>query len=241
MSPAARFTPEEQEEMIIQAAISAITESSLLGFKMSDIAQKAGMSMGSVYKHVQSKEDVLLALATAHFKQLKRNFAAIYQLNLTTPERYIALNLVDKSKANLFPFASHLEMLITNDAILSCGSEVWKNKFYAADNCVDGECRGCIDKAVASGEIIVPKNDTDYVNKFTLGLWAISVGFTHVNKQLRGKQLFGHFTPDNELLDHSSLQIQTIKTYINAYNWQSPLTDEGIQKAIHALQILDLR
>lgn len=241
MAPAPRYSQEEQESLIIDAAISAIEKSSLLGFKMSDIAKHAGMSMGSVYKFVQSKEDVLLALATAHFNNLRKNFAAIYQLPLSTPERYIALNLVDKTKANLFPFASHLEMLITNDAILSCGSDLWKHKFYSADSGVDGECNGCVKKAIETGELTVPLADKEYASKFTLGLWAISVGFTHVSKQLRGKHLFGHITPDEELLSESSLQIQTIKNYINAYDWQHPLTDEGIQKAINALRTIGLR
>ena len=134
MAPASRYSAEQQEQLIINAGIKAIQSSSLLGFKMSDIAKYAGISMGSVYKHVQSKEDVLLALATAHFRNMHENFTAIYQLPLTTPERYIALNLVDKGKPDLFPFASHLEMLITNDAILSCGSDFSKHRVYSSDN-----------------------------------------------------------------------------------------------------------
>ncbi|MCF2948246.1 TetR/AcrR family transcriptional regulator [Paraglaciecola aquimarina] len=241
MAPAQRFTTEQQEELILNAAITAIEETSLLGFKMSDIAKYAGMSMGSVYKHVQSKEDVLLALATANLKQTQKHFAAIYQLELTTPERYIAMILTDKSKANLFPFASHLEMLITNDAILSRCSEAWKHRFHSADTNVDAQCSAYINQALATKELRIPNGEQDYANKFSLGLWAISVGFIHVSNQLRGKHLFGHITPDSELLDHTSLQIQTIKNYINAYDWQSPLTDEGIHRAISALKTLDLR
>lgn len=241
MAPAPRFSPEEHEQRIVEAAIAVISESSLMGFKMSDIAKHAGISMGSVYKHVQTKEDVLLALATAHFLRLNQNFNAIDQLDLTTPERYMAFNLMDKNKACLFPFASHLEMLITNDAVLDCGSELWKQKLYAADNHVEQTCRSRIDKALQSGELLAPKDDPDYANKFSLGLWAISVGLIHVSKQLRGKQLFGHLTPSDELLDHNSLQVQVIKNYINSFDWQSPLTDHGIQRAINALTQINLR
>ena len=61
MAPAPRFSPEEQEKLIICAAITTIVQSSLLDFSMSKIAKLAGLSMGSVYKFVQCKEDVLIA------------------------------------------------------------------------------------------------------------------------------------------------------------------------------------
>lgn len=241
MAPAPRFTAEHQEQLIIESAINAIKDSSLLGFKMSDIAKHAGISMGSVYKHVQTKEDVLLALITFHFMQVANNFAVIYNLNLTTPERFIAINLIDKTKVYTIPFCSHLEMLLTNDAILDRCSEIWKTKFYAADSSVDKECKHCVSHAIDAGELMIPNNDADHGNRFILGLWAISVGFIHVSKQLRGKHLFGDITPDSELLEHSSLQIQSIKNYINAFNWQTPLTDHGIQRAITALESINLR
>jgi AcrR family transcriptional regulator len=241
MAPAARHSAEQQQALIVDAAVQAIGQSSLLDFKMSDIAKLAGISMGSVYKHVQSKEDVLLALATEHLKHLRDCFSKINTLPLSTPERYIAINLIDKNKAGLYSFGSHLEMLITNDAILSKGSEIWKQRFYHADSEVDGECKSCLNMAIASGELTVPEQDTDYANKFILGLWAISVGFIHVSKQLRGKHLFGQLTPNSELLNADSLPIQTIKTYINAFAWQHPLTELGINNAINTLTTINLR
>ena len=60
MAPAPKYSLQQQEDMILSAAEKSIENSSLLDFTMSAIAKGAGLSMGSVYKHVQSKEVFIL-------------------------------------------------------------------------------------------------------------------------------------------------------------------------------------
>jgi AcrR family transcriptional regulator len=57
MVPAPKFSPQQQEEKILTAAAQCIAETSLMDFTMSSIAKRAGLSMGSIYKHIQTKED----------------------------------------------------------------------------------------------------------------------------------------------------------------------------------------
>ena len=95
MAPAPKFSLEEQEKLILFAAVTAIEKSTLLDFSMSSIAKSAGLSMGSVYKYVQCKEDLLIALATNMYQEKQRVFSQVLALPLTTPERIIALSLLD--------------------------------------------------------------------------------------------------------------------------------------------------
>lgn len=74
MAPAPKYSAEQQEEMILSSAAQAIEETSLLDFSMSSVAKLAGLSMGSVYKFVQCKEDVLIALATQMFQKKTAGF-----------------------------------------------------------------------------------------------------------------------------------------------------------------------
>jgi AcrR family transcriptional regulator len=79
-SPAIQTTYEHQEEAILEAAARCIEASSLLDFTMAAISKEVGLSMGSIYKHIQSKEDVLLALGTRsrlHFGALVRKVIAL--------------------------------------------------------------------------------------------------------------------------------------------------------------------
>ena len=98
MMPAPKCTPKELERLVLDAATDAIEESSLLDFTMSDIAKRAGLSVGSIYKHVQSKEDVLVAIGTRMMANQHRVFGEVLALPLKTPERLIAVSLLPPSK-----------------------------------------------------------------------------------------------------------------------------------------------
>lgn len=71
---------QEQEALILKAAVKCIEASSLLDFTMSAISKEAEISMGSVYKHIKSKEDVLVALgyySQIHFMELVNKVMAL--------------------------------------------------------------------------------------------------------------------------------------------------------------------
>ncbi|MFT7430375.1 MAG: AcrR family transcriptional regulator, partial [Colwellia sp.] len=87
MAPAPKFSLEEQEKLILFAAVTAIEKSNVLDFSMSSIAKSAGLSMGSVYKFVQCKEDLLIVLATKMYQEKYRVVSQVLALPLTTPER----------------------------------------------------------------------------------------------------------------------------------------------------------
>ena len=77
MSPAPRYSPEEEQELVLDAAVGCIEESSLLGFTIGAIAKRAGLSVGSLYKHVQSKEDLLVALATRQARHTRQLYGCL--------------------------------------------------------------------------------------------------------------------------------------------------------------------
>ncbi len=125
MAPAPKYSAEQQEEMILSSAAQAIEETSLLDFSMSSVAKLAGLSMGSVYKFVQCKEDVLIALATQMFQEKQRVFKQVLALPLTTPERLIAISLLDFSKVQMFSFDDQLESIVNTRAIMKRSSRRW--------------------------------------------------------------------------------------------------------------------
>ena len=79
MAPAPKYSPQEQEEIILNAAAECIAETSLLDFTMSSISKAAKLSMGSIYKHVQCKEDIIFALATSVFQFQSNIFSQIFE------------------------------------------------------------------------------------------------------------------------------------------------------------------
>lgn len=243
MSPAARFSPQEQETIVLNAASKCISQSSLLDFKMSEIAKEAGLSMGSIYKHVQSKEDVLIALAVQSLKQIFHVFKQTLALPLTTPERVVAIYLFDYQKIMLNEFDSHLNMLVSNDAILRRASNMWLDKKNLIDQQLEQIFYQFFKYAIDNNEIEVDINSTKEVllEEMLINIWSLHVGFNQVSLQ-RSSQTTG---PSYQELpfplpeDHAI--ILGVKRLLNSYQWQKPLDSQGIRKTCHLLQKINFR
>ena len=174
MAPAPRFSAEEQEKLIICAAIKAIEESSLLDFSMSAIAKLAGLSMGSVYKFVQCKEDVLIALATRMYQERQQVFKKVLSLELTSPERIIAASLLDFSKVQMYNFDSQLESIVNTDAMMKRCSSRWLTQMIACGERCQTMFQSFLQVAAMSGELTSGERDIEEIN---LGTWSLSVGY----------------------------------------------------------------
>lgn len=240
MAPAPRCSPHQQEQLILSAAAQCIEQSSLMDFTMSAIAKKAGVSIGSLYKHVQSKEDVLVALATRMFQRLGEKFSQVLKLDLSTPERVAAVVLMDPSKTQCFVFDSHLDTLVNCDAILRRASPAWilrmsneigHTKELFTQIWIDAE---------ASGELTInPAKES--IEQLNTGMWALHVGYTQVVMRQNNLLLDPTELPNLYPLaadDHLMLNAQRL---LNSYNWRQPLDNTGIERAIDALSQHGLR
>ena len=238
MAPAPRFSAEEQERLIICAAIKAIEESSLLDFSMSAIAKLAGLSMGSVYKFVQCKEDVLIALATRMYQERQSVFKKVHALPLTTPERIIATSLLDFSKVQMYTFDNQLESIVNTEAMMKRCSERWLTQMKACGERCQKMFQQLLQTAADSGELISGSGDIEEIN---LGTWSLSVGYfqtVHLHQ-------CWHNDDENEkntlVLAADNAHIRTMKRLVNTYDWQQKISDDDIDKVCLHLVSADLR
>ena len=230
-----RINPEEQQALILRSAAKIIEASSLLDFTMSAIAKEAGISIGSLYKHVQTKEDVLLALATEMFRNHAWRFQRAFALPLTTPERLIAVNLADNEMVGLYAFESNLELMVTNEAILERGSAGWLERMYQAERHSYDICLDLLAEAERRGELRCEGEPGACFDLIITGIWAMTVGFLHVNRQIgklgnyrAGLTGAGPNAPEGP-------QVQAVKAFLNSFSWETPLSDAGIRKACDQL------
>ncbi|MEY8198580.1 MAG: TetR/AcrR family transcriptional regulator [Colwellia sp.] len=244
MAPAPRFSTEEQERLIICAAIKAIEESSLLDFSMSAIAKLAGLSMGSVYKFVQCKEDVLIALATRMYQERQSVFKKVLALPLTTPERIIATNLLDFSKVQMYNFDNQLESIVNTEAMMKRCSERWLTQMIACGKRCETMFQKFLQNAADSGELTSGSRDIEEIN---LGTWSLSVGYfqtVHLH-QCWHNDLDEDIDESDEqnslMLAATNPHIRTMKRLINTYDWQQKITDEDIEKVCLHLADAELR
>lgn len=221
-----------QENLILQAAVKCIEASSLLDFTMSAISAEAGLSMGSIYKHIQSKEDVLVALgyrAQLHFEQVARKVMA---LPLPIVARIVALQLVDVQHTYPYSFGSQLITLLGNEAILRRASQRWLEKYLAHDVGLEQFFERLMLDAAEQGELLVaPEARQAMVNEINTTTWALCTGHVQVMRH-RSARVLG---PDELHPVYDSTVVRGLQRLLNAYPWQTPLTDELLD---HVCQLL---
>ncbi|NQZ82049.1 MAG: TetR/AcrR family transcriptional regulator [Colwellia sp.] len=240
MAPAPRFSPEEQEKLIICAAITTIEQSSLLDFSMSKIAKLAGLSMGSVYKFVQCKEDVLIALATSMYQERQRVFKQVISLPLTTPERIIANSLLDFSKVQMYNFDDQLESIVNTRAMMNRCSPRWLDQMIACGKVCEGMFQTFLQTASDSGELTSGNRDIAEINS---GTWSLAIGYFQTVRLHHCWQKEQDVCEDDCLpaLAPDSDHIRCLQRLINTYDWQQKVSDEDISKVCQCLVEKGLR
>ncbi|PHS79309.1 MAG: hypothetical protein COB59_02595 [Rhodospirillaceae bacterium] len=240
MAPASRYSPEVEEELVLRAAAKVIENSSILDFKMSDIAAKAGISMGSVYKHVQSKEDVLIALVTKMLENIFDRFDIILKMPLTLPERFAAIYLADFSIIGLYPFDGHMHMLVTNEAVLSKGSARWRDKMLLWDHKIEALIYKSLEDAIETGELR-STNKLAELDQLNLGLWALAAGFSNISLQKKGFSVYSDEKALEKPYSPTGPQLECVMAFLSAYPWETALTEEGVSRAYASLKDMGFR
>ena len=241
MAPAPKYSPQEQEEIILNAAAECIEESSLLDFTMSSISKAACLSMGSIYKHVQCKEDIIFALATRVFRYHSQIFSQIMEMPLTTPEKIAAIALLNPEKIQVYPFDSHLESFAANELVITRASSLWTDRMIKANENCEQLFKKNMHRAAFAGEIKLNGNTEAMIEEINLGCWALLMGHQFVQRIVQVRHISEGTDTLREPLALDSLPIRNLQRFINSYKWKKPLDDEGIEKAANLLIENELR
>lgn len=202
--------------------------------------------MGSIYKHVHTKEDVLMALAQHGFDSLTQTFANIFKTPLSISEQLIAMSLIDYSKVDPYPFSRHLEMLISNSALTSRTSPQWQQKTGNSGCGIEDVMKMRLRIAIESGELTPEGDEESFLEQLHLGIWAINVGHIQVLLQTHSGQQASSLPGGKDIeqifpLNAENPHIQNCIKLINSYQWRHPLTQDGVQRAIDTLLELEYR
>lgn len=229
---------QEQETLVLDAAAKCIEATSLLDFTMSAISKEAGLSMGSIYKHIQSKEDVLVALGY----QCQIHFRAVAQQVLALPlpivARIVAVQLVATEHNYPYSFGPQLVTLLANEAVLKRASPGWLDKYIASDIAVEDLFQQQMFEACDTGELIVGPDSRDALaEEIITSVWAVCVGHSQViaHRNVRERVV------KRDLLDGGATIIRALQRLLNTYQWKTELTDDLIFQACEKLEECGLR
>ncbi|MBQ4837861.1 MULTISPECIES: TetR/AcrR family transcriptional regulator [Pseudoalteromonas] len=241
MAPAPKYDQQTQRKMILAAAEQCINEASITDFTMAKIARIAGLSMGSVYKFVQSKEDIVLALANESFTHLSSIFDQVLGLELSAPEKIIAISLISPLKLQLFEFDYALQTYATNEAVIKKGSTYWTGKIIEAQSRCESSFKLALVEAINAGELEDVPNLSEAIEEIIISGWAMTVGYEQVQRVQQTKQIIEGTDsllaplPLNHPIIRSSVRL------LNSYPWRQPINDASLKHIEQKLIALDLR
>lgn len=242
MAPAPKHSHADQQEMILTAATNCIEQTSLLDFTMASISKEAGLSMGTIYKHIQSKEDVLVALATQSFQHLAQVFQRVMSLPLPYVHRLLGIQLLGYDVISLYSFGSNLEMLVSSAAVRQRASASWLEQMTRADIACEEQCTSNIVKAISAGELDVSDEQREAMTEeIKLGSWSLHVGFVQVARQRAVRQLDDEPAEQPSCLLPSDTIVQVQKRLLNSYPWRQPITDSDIERVCQLMADAGLR
>ncbi|MBE0365935.1 hypothetical protein PULV_b0644 [Pseudoalteromonas ulvae UL12] len=243
MAPAPKFSMQEQEDIILNAAANCIEKTSLLDFTMSAVAKEAAISMGSIYKHVQCKEDIIFALAIRVFKHYSMIFKEILELPLTTPERIMGITLLNPMKMQLYPFDTHLDAFVANELVVTKTSPLWTERMISAHQHCEEIFYQTMKQAVQNNELICDdENEIEaMIDEINLGGWSLTVGYQNVERITQIRQIALGTAQLHEPVASDSAIVRIFTRLINSYQWQTPLDKAGIEKTVQLLIARNLR
>jgi AcrR family transcriptional regulator len=223
---------QEQENLILQAAAKCIEASSLLDFTMAAISSEAGLSMGSIYKHIQSKEDVLVALGYRSHIHFETMACTVLALPLPIAARIVAVQLVDRQHTSPYSFGSQLITLLGNEAILRRASPGWLEKYIARDIAVEKLFQQQLLEAANSGELAIDAANRDAVlGEIMTAIWSLCVGHTQVTRQRNARSLLDA----TARLEPDSIIVRALQRLMNTYAWRTPMSDALLEQTCRTL------
>lgn len=240
MSPAPKFSPEEQEKRILDAAIETIMESSVTDFTMAKVANLAGLSMGSVYKLFQCKEDIVMALAERCTQHVTASLKAVLNLPRSAPEKIIAVFLLSPEKMQCFPFTYELVSYATNEAVIRKASANWSQRMIDANEFCEESFKHNLRNSVSADEFAEDVNLEEFLEEITVSGWSLHVGYDQVRRVQETRSQSSQAIAMVALEADDPL-VRGMVRLINSYPWKTKLTGQSLDDTIAALLELNLR
>ncbi|MEM1295637.1 MAG: TetR/AcrR family transcriptional regulator [Verrucomicrobiota bacterium] len=108
-----------------------------LGLNLNELADKIEYSKATIYNHYESKEDLILAVATMHLEKRADLFGRALTFSGETRERMFVIGFADTLLSKMFPHAFTIHQVVSSPSIWDKASEEQQRLFReAAHRCM---------------------------------------------------------------------------------------------------------
>jgi AcrR family transcriptional regulator len=164
----------EREYLILETARSLVREKGFLGLTMSELAEAVEYSVGTLYTHFETKEDLLVALAVQTISQRADLFEQVKQAKLKSRDRIYGILIVRLVLAESAPETFDIERLAASPSIWKRATKQRYQEMVAAEQRCSLFVSDIIDDAISEGDLA-----TKHLHGSTMifGLWSLTIGF----------------------------------------------------------------
>jgi AcrR family transcriptional regulator len=174
---------EEREQVIVQAARKLISNEGFVHFKMSELAREADMSVGTLYSHFPSKEDLLLGIHLHNLSLKQTMFKDIFSKASWSPlQRLIAMTLADWDLDRKMKELSEIDALAMFPSIWKKASPGITGRLEESSRCLGDIIKENIDKVIEDEGIQIQATSTPSNVTLGVSLWSLGLGLHHVFK-----------------------------------------------------------
>ncbi|MFI3245618.1 MAG: TetR/AcrR family transcriptional regulator [Ferrimonas sp.] len=222
----------QREQRILAAALSAAREKGALDFRMADVARVAECSVGTLYGHFLSKEDMTAALVQSVIERHHLWLDEVDNLPLSYSEKVIVLLMSEWHRLAQDPVLTQLEMLTLYTELWQRVTEPCQHTLLAAKQHRPKCMLELLRKAAVEG---VWQGDEERGHQLVESLCALLIG-----GQLRGAE---YGAAPVAVWQKGTFLMQSLMLQLQAYGFAAPEADwqyRCIQALAHNPHLLTL-
>lgn len=201
---------EDRETLILNCARALIHEEGLLSLQMSRIAEKCEYAVGTLYKHFESKEDLILALAVQGSQNHVELFERASRWGINTRDRIFAVTAADMIFVRRNPDHFRIAQYALCEAVWDAATVERRQEFLEVNKPVGEIVIGIVNDAVAAGDLTLGGLQPE---QMTTGIWALSFGMHNL---VHAKGVL----EDWEIREPYRLMCQHMQIMLNGFGWK---------------------
>lgn len=188
-----------------------------MDLKMSEVAKQAQFSMGTVYSHFSSKEDLLLGCAITISSTIATVFHKVLSSPVPAMERLLTLNIAIWLSYARQPNHYFLRQLAMTPDIWQRASTGRAQTLDDIYHKMSQMVKALIIELMADNPEITDQNREDALTDFVMGIWSLGEGLFQISMSGFGLKQ-SSLQKDNGF----SLLTSNLAKYLQGWGWRSP-------------------
>ncbi len=210
-----------REQLILEHAIDLIEEIGFFSMKMSDLAKRAKLSVGTLYSHYPCKEDLLIALSIQFSELHMQWFKESQQYGDTPAERLIAACLIDLNYTHENTALSELTHLSMAPSIWQRASPLLADRLHRFFREAWAMFSGMVQEAAPEfGRESFSDQETRSIN---IGSWSMAVGIDVLTFSSFVESDTANFAQNEDGQDiWATIFIENVARHMAGWGWTEP-------------------